>query len=130
MYSLSVALTFLCEGAHFSIFPVTAVKIFGIQNGGKIFTIMFFAVPLSSNFGLLMVKVVQQYIGPANIFRVAGCMSLINFVLLYYFDESPIVKSEMQKLKDQRIFNFKENENSVNSSSRERIKHSTVQETE
>jgi len=54
-YILCVALSFFCEGGNFSMFPTVAVNIFGVTNGGQIFTIMFFAVPLSSNFGFLMV---------------------------------------------------------------------------
>lgn len=53
LYCLFVCLAFLCEGGHFSTFPAVGVKTFGIMEGGKIFTICFFAVPLSSLTGLL-----------------------------------------------------------------------------
>ena len=48
LYIIWVACSFLCEGGHFSCFPAACVKIFGIQHGGQIFTIMFFAIPISS----------------------------------------------------------------------------------
>jgi nitrate/nitrite transporter NarK len=54
-YILCVGLSYTCEGGHFSMFPTAGASIFGVANGGQIFTIMFFTVPLSSNFGFLMV---------------------------------------------------------------------------
>jgi Na+/melibiose symporter-like transporter len=34
LYVIVVSLTFFCEGGHFSLFPPTCVKIFGIKSGG------------------------------------------------------------------------------------------------
>ena len=48
LYTLMVGLAFTCEGGHFSTFPAACARIFGIQTGGQIFTIMFFAIPISS----------------------------------------------------------------------------------
>jgi len=50
-----VSLSFLCEGGHFSMFPTVAAKIFGIQYGGQIYTIMFFFIAFSSTLGFLIV---------------------------------------------------------------------------
>jgi hypothetical protein len=36
-------------------FPTLAVKLFGIENGGQIFTLIFFAVPISSIMSFILV---------------------------------------------------------------------------
>lgn len=56
LYVIWVALAFLCEGGHFSMYPTACVKLFGIQEGGQIFTVMFLITPLSSLLGLLIVE--------------------------------------------------------------------------
>lgn len=89
-YVLLVALSFSCCGGHFSMFPTVAVKVFGVQNGGQIFTAIFFAVPLSSNFGLLLVRYAQPHIGVSPIFWLASLLTLLNLMLLRCLDESPL----------------------------------------
>ena len=59
LYSILLSLAFLCEGGHFSTFPAAAVKLYGIQEAGKIFTISFFAVPLSSMLGFVLAHLVK-----------------------------------------------------------------------
>jgi hypothetical protein len=86
MYSILICLSFLCEGGHFSTFPACAVKIFGIAEGGKIFTICHFAVALSSLAGFFL----KKYIREAFIFIVAATLTFINIVLLLLFDETEI----------------------------------------
>jgi len=54
-YTIIVALAFICYGGHFSSFPPAAVRIFGIENGGQIFTIMMFVAPIAAlaSFGMI-----------------------------------------------------------------------------
>jgi hypothetical protein len=89
MYSILICLAFLCEGGHFSTFPACAVKIFGIAEGGKIFTISFFAVPLSSLAGFVLAEN-KDHISEVSIFIVAAALTFINIVLLIFFDETEI----------------------------------------
>jgi hypothetical protein len=48
LYILAVGFAFLCEGGHLSVFPTATVNIFGIKNGGFIYSIMFGVIPLTS----------------------------------------------------------------------------------
>ena len=85
-YAIILCLAFLCEGGHFSTFPAAAVKLYGIQEAGKIFTISFFAVPLSSMLGFVL----AHYVKGANeqlIFFFGGLLTLANIILLLVFDE-------------------------------------------
>lgn len=86
MYSIFVCLTFLCEGGHFSTFPASAVKIYGIKEAGKIFTISFFAVPLSSLLGFALAQY-KEYTGEQSIFLVGSFLTFMNMILLFFFDD-------------------------------------------
>ena len=90
LYTLWVAVSFLCEGAHFSQFPAITSKIFGQQNGGEIFTIIFLVIPASSALSYLMNVFGKESIHPATIFWISSIFSLANIVLLYFLDERPI----------------------------------------
>mmetsp|Transcript_7909 Transcript_7909/g.13268 ORF Transcript_7909/g.13268 Transcript_7909/m.13268 type:complete len:187 (-) Transcript_7909:178-738(-) len=91
LYIVCLALTLLCEGGHFAVFPAGAVKIFGLKNGGLIFTFMFVAVPLSSLSGFFLVE-----LGDSDpefetiILKVAVFLTALNIVLLFFFDDQPM----------------------------------------
>jgi hypothetical protein len=48
MYTFFVALSFFCEGGHFSLFPACAVKVFGNKNGGQISSFNFYLASVSA----------------------------------------------------------------------------------
>ena len=68
-------------------FPTAAVKVFGIQNGGYIFTIMLFFIPLSSISGFLIVQFGKGYISWHTVYWIAAALTAINLVLLYFFED-------------------------------------------
>lgn len=86
LYSIFVFLAFFSEGAHFAMFPTAAVNIFGVQNGGQIFTYMFFCVPLSAIASSCVVNY-DEIIGTENIFYLSGLLTLINLILLPQLSE-------------------------------------------
>jgi MFS family permease len=88
-YSILLWLAFLCEGGHFSLFPPSAVKLYGIEEGGKIFTISFFAVPLSSFLGFTLAHFIPG-IDAKIVFYIGALMTLFNIILLMVFDEDEI----------------------------------------
>lgn len=90
IYTLCVALTLLCEGGHFSLFPAAAANIFGLENGGQIFTLMFFAVPSSSMLGFGLVYFYQDVLGVQNIFLISSLLTAANMAILFFFDEQPM----------------------------------------
>lgn len=89
VYSSLLCLSFLCEGGHFSTFPAAAVKLYGIQEGGKIFTISFFAVPLSSMLGFVLAHYVKSA-DEQTILYFGGFLTFTNIILLMAFDEDEI----------------------------------------
>ena len=101
-YLLCVALSFACGGGHFSMFPRASVEVFGLQNGGQIFTAMFFAIPVSSNVGLLLARYAQPHVGAQSIFWFASLLTLLNIILLHWFDESPLRASAPRSLSEKK----------------------------
>lgn len=87
LYVIWVALSFLCEGGHFSCFPPAVAKIFGIENGGIISAFVAFAIPVSS---LSSFAIVEAGLSPQIIFIVAACLTASNMLLLLKFDDSEI----------------------------------------
>lgn len=67
-------------------FPTATVNIFGISNGGQIFTYMFFVVPASAISSALMVSQLET----SNIFRLGAFLSFINILILYNFDDGEL----------------------------------------
>lgn len=59
-YIACVCLSFFTEGGHFSMFPTLTVEIFGLKNGGMLYTLMFFAAPVASYLGSLFVNYIQD----------------------------------------------------------------------
>lgn len=100
LYPLWISLSFLCEGGHFSMFPTVTAKIFGIQFGGQIFTIMFFFISLSSTTGFVLVNYVKQ-IDHQIMFYIAGGLTFLNIVLLFFLDESEMLsKATLEKVRN------------------------------
>jgi len=105
LYTLCVAVAFTCEGGHFSMFPTAAVKLFGIQNGGQIFTIMFFAVPASAIAGFLVIHFGKGYISTSSVFIIGSVLTAINIVLLYFYKDTEMVSNktnELRKIREQQ----------------------------
>ena len=103
LYIIWVSIAFLCEGGHFSMFPTAAVKLFGIQNGGFLFTIMFFFIPLSSIIGFLIIQFGQDYISFEAVYQIAAGLSGLNLVLLYFFNENEIISRATKKYNEKMM---------------------------
>jgi hypothetical protein len=70
-------------------FPATCAKIFGIQNGGLVFSVMFFALAISSLFGFLLVQLGAKDPAFAKIILyVATCFTVVNIIMMFFFDDS------------------------------------------
>lgn len=98
LYPLFIALSFTCEGGHFSMYPTVTAKIFGIQFGGQIFTIMFFAISVSSTVGFIVAHNIDDSQLDV-VFYISAGLTLINIVLLYFLDEHEMLsKSTKDKI--------------------------------
>ena len=82
-----------CEGGHFTMFPTLCVEIFGIQNGGQIYTFLFFFIPFSAITGFILNEFGKKFISSQIVYFIAGGLTCLNFVLLYFFDEKKIRKN-------------------------------------
>ena len=79
-------------------FPTVAAKIFGIQYGGQIYTIMFFFIAASSILGFLIVEFAKS-VSHQAMFFIAAAFTAFNILLLYYFiDEEMISKATIKRL--------------------------------
>lgn len=56
IYTILVFSAFFCEGGHISTFPAQGVRMYGLKHGGKIFSFIFFAIPLSSMLGFYLAQ--------------------------------------------------------------------------
>ena len=97
LYTLNVACGFLCVGGHMATFSASAVNIFGLKNGGQIFSIIDSALPFAS---LASMFLVQQNVSSPYITYAGGTLSLINLILLYLFSDQPMQsKSDLNRSK-------------------------------
>ena len=62
LYMIVVLLGFTCLGAHFVMFPGVIVKMFGMNAGGQLYSIMYIAYGMSSILGLIVYKTVSYYL--------------------------------------------------------------------
>jgi len=93
---VAVGLAFCCEGGHFSCFPAATVRIFGIINGGLIFTFMFFVIPLAALTSLVIVQLTDEG-SYQMIFIIGAVMTGLNIILLYFLDDIEMKKTKMYK---------------------------------
>jgi len=89
LYILAVGIAFLCEGGHFSMFPTACVNIFGIVNGGFVYSMMYCFIPLTS---LASFAIVQLGVDYPIVFYIGAALTAMNMVLLYFVDETPMEK--------------------------------------
>ena len=74
-------------------YPTACVKLFGIQQGGLIFTVMFLITPVSSLLGLLIVETGGPDVNQL-VFFVAGALTFVNIILLYFYQDEEIKSKE------------------------------------
>lgn len=86
LYPIWVGLSYWCEGGHFSMFATAGVQIFGIKNGGTIFSVIFLATPVTSTLSFILIK---ENLPTQTILWVGSAMTAFNLVLLYFFNDKP-----------------------------------------
>jgi len=88
-------LSFACEGAHFSLFPSLCAKIFGNVGGGLIFPYCFLSIPFSAK----AITAIFEKLGP-KVFYVTDALAIVNMVLLYSFNNTPMVAEKKRSSDD------------------------------
>lgn len=85
-----VALTFYCEGGHFTLVPAIYKKLFG-DEGSRIFACGFSFIGIASLIMILMVELLFEQIGFDGFVIMFGCFNFIAFLLLIYvFEEKKV----------------------------------------
>ena len=100
LYVVWVCLSYLCLGAQFSIFPTACAYIFGMKSGGQIYSFMFTAFGLSSLSGFFVAKFALKSIGYETFFFLAAFLTLCSLVLLYFFNDQPILTEKNDFIED------------------------------
>jgi len=70
-------------------FPTACVNIFGIVNGGFVYSMMYCFIPLTS---LASFAIVQLGVDYPIVFYIGAALTAMNMVLLYFVDETPMEK--------------------------------------
>ena len=86
-YIVWVCCSYMFVGGHFSCYPLMIAKIFGLTNGGQITSIAFLMLPVSSLSSFALVFFESK---PTMIYIVGAALTLLNLVILYNFDDSPM----------------------------------------
>ncbi|CDW83396.1 UNKNOWN [Stylonychia lemnae] len=97
-YMMWIVLTFLCEGAHFVIFPALASDIYGSTQslsfiqfffslGSKIYSILFFANAGGACLGIVAISQILPYLGYDGAFIFYGVLTIFSGVLLVIFNQ-------------------------------------------
>jgi uncharacterized membrane protein (DUF106 family) len=94
-----VCLSYLCEGAHFSCFPAMICQVFGITNGGVLATLAHFAVPVAS---ISSFTLIYNGANTHAIFIIAAVLSAVNLVILYFFDDTKMVRNTSKEEKESK----------------------------
>lgn len=54
LYAIWLALTFVAEGGHFTIFPALACNLYGAQLGAKVYSLLFIGTAIAAILGLVI----------------------------------------------------------------------------
>ena len=73
-------------------FAAETSHLFGMYAGGKIYSIMFFAIGLSSLSGFIINNWLLAKIGYLAFFMIACGLTIISLILLFFFKDEVIVK--------------------------------------
>ena len=82
-----ITLTFVCEGAHFVIFPALASAIYGPSLGAKVYSILFIGMAIAANIGIIAIDVILPQLGWLAVFLFFGALTVASTLLLLFFKE-------------------------------------------
>jgi hypothetical protein len=102
VYGLVIFFAFVSLGAHFVMFPGIILKVFGMNAGGQLYSILYTAYALASILGLVVYKLTTYYLGDAGnqtVFNISIGLIFISFAILTtVFEEKPIRKVKESEL--------------------------------
>ena len=84
-YAVVVCLTFVCDGAIWSMLPVASKQVFGVRRSPSVYSYLWSGFGAASMLGALFVKSLQDELGyDAMIIICAGFTSLACFITYFY----------------------------------------------
>jgi hypothetical protein len=84
LYVALIALSLLCEGGHFSLFPAIGVKVFGNKNGGQLVSFISYSASIAALSGttLLSFGLTVEYV-----YKLGLAFTCISLCVLFTFKE-------------------------------------------
>jgi len=90
VYPIFVCISSVTFGGMYSIFPTATIKIYGIKNGPKINSFVAFSGASAAFLGFIL-NLNLSIISEKAIFTFGTILSGLNFLLVFFFDEDPVV---------------------------------------
>ena len=90
LFFITVALSIVCEGGHFTIFATLAANVFGPTTGGKVYGAFFLAIALSSLTGFIANEFLVKSVGYAPMFYVSLGVTVFFGVCLLFYEEKKL----------------------------------------
>ena len=97
MYVIWIVLSFVCEAAHFVIFPAVCSALYGSKLGSAVYSFVYFARALAANIGIIASSLVLPKYGLLGCFVFFGILTLISFILLLVFNEKPLPANALKE---------------------------------
>lgn len=88
MFTIWFLVILACEGAHFSIFPTICSKMFGIDNGPKVYGLIALALNLGSLLQYILALFLQSTIHFAGLFYTYSVLAIMALLILLTFNQS------------------------------------------
>lgn len=86
LYMLWMIVVFICEGAHFVIFPALSSDLYGSSLGAKVYSVLFFGNATGACLGIIASKNLLPLISYDGVFYIYGGFTLISGAMLFFFN--------------------------------------------
>jgi len=90
LYAIWIFFIFICEGAHFVIFPSVCSAIYGSQLGSKVYSFVFFGRSMSASIGIFASSYIMPKYGWLASFLFFADLIIVAVILLIFFNERPV----------------------------------------
>jgi MFS family permease len=98
LYVIYIVFSFICEAAHFVIFPAVCSTIYGSKLGSSIYGYLYFARALAAMIGIVGSSVMLPKFGWLGCFIFFGILTIVSFILLLVFNEHPLPSDSLKEI--------------------------------
>ncbi len=89
-FCIYIILSFLCEGAHFVVFPSVASALYGPKQGSKVYSLLYISMAIAANIGIIASSFIMPSLGWSATFIFFGILTVFSALLLIMFNEKPL----------------------------------------